>query len=148
MIRYAQLEFEQGNVELLTPNLLDGIEAYKDKHRIKDNFHDASYSMPYRQTDVPCQQIANLRIKASGLTVKEDRKVKSVQRDIWSAAKYGLRVKQVIEETEKADKYSEPSSWSEVIREFTTGNTVPNQATYAAAYSVGGILSKRKVPGR
>ncbi len=122
MIKYAQIEFEQGNVELLTSSVLDGIEAYRNYHGIRDNFADGKIAMPYKQTDLLCQQIANLRTKVSGVTLKEERKSKSIQRDLWSALKYALRMAQILEADLKKDKYKPRSDWDSVIESFSQGH--------------------------
>ena len=97
MLQYAQVEFQQGNVDLLTSAASDGIEQYKRKHGIKDDFADGKIGYPYRKTDELCQQIQNLVLKTSGLTLKEERRSKSIQRDMWSALKYALRFAQILE---------------------------------------------------
>lgn len=117
MISYAQVEFEHGNVELLTPNILDGVEAFKNLHGIKDARFDARISEPYRNCELLCQQIGNLQTEVSGMTLKEKRKSKALQRDIWSALKYALRMAQKLESGEKTIKYGAKSSWSEKIQE-------------------------------
>lgn len=132
MIRYAQLEFEQGNVELLTSNVYDGIEQYKVKHKIKDNFADSRIIIPYKKTDELCQQIRNLRASTAGTTIKEERKSKTIQRDNWSALKYGLRMAQILEEKLKAENYKRKSSWTEEIEKTRNGSSI---------VSVGGISS-------
>ena len=121
MIRYAQAEFEQGNVELLVANILDGVEAYKDANGIKDNFSDARISAPYKACELLCQQISNLKTKVGGLTLKEVRKSMSIQRDVWSALKYALRMKQMLEDEMKKQKYRERSSWTDVIAAASMG---------------------------
>ncbi|MBQ0124755.1 MAG: hypothetical protein KBS59_00335 [Clostridiales bacterium] len=120
MIQYAQLEFQQGNVELLTGNILDGIEAYKVFHRIKDNYTDRKIKLPYDKTDQLCQQISNLKAEVSGLTLKEKRKSHAIQRDLWSALKYALRMAQLLEADLKKEQYRAKSSWSDVIEQYTS----------------------------
>lgn len=115
MIAYAQLEFEQGYIELLTGNILDGVEQYKLLHNIKDDKADARIALPYKKNEEMCGQIANLQTKASGLTVREVRKSMSIQRDIWSALKYALRMTQILEDDLKKDNYKKKSSWAEAI---------------------------------
>ena len=117
MISYAQLEFEQENVELLVPNVLDGVEAYRNAHRIKDARYDAQIALPYRQSELLCQQIANLQTEVSGLSFKEKRKSKAIQRDIWSALKYALWMAKKLETGMKTGLYRPKSSWSERIEE-------------------------------
>ena len=97
VLQYAQVEFKQRNIELLTSAITDGIEQYKRKHGIKDDFADGKIGYPYRKTDELCQQIQNLVLKTSGLTLKEERRSKSIQRDMWSALKYALRFAQILE---------------------------------------------------
>lgn len=115
MIAYAQLEFEQGYIELLTGNILDGVEQYKLAHGIRDDKADARISLPYKKNEEMCGQIANLQTKAAGLTVREVRKSQSIQRDIWSALKYALRFKQILEDDLKKEIYRRKSSWSDAI---------------------------------
>lgn len=123
MIRYMQQEFTQGNVELLVANALDGIEAYKNEHGIKDDMGDVKIIAPYRMTDELCQQIQNLQTVVSGVSTKEKRKSVSIQRDIHSALKYSLRMAQILEGTLKNEKYKARSSWSEVIQSHTQGKS-------------------------
>lgn len=125
MIQYAQIEFEHGNVELLTTNVLDGVEAYKRKNGIKDEYGDARIALPYKKSAELGQQITNLKTQVSGLTLKEVRRSTHIQRDIWSALKYALRYAQIIEDKNKKEKYKAKSEWSAVIAGFN-GNTTVN----------------------
>lgn len=118
MIQYAQVEFENGDVELLTGNILEGIDAYKKYHDIKDEYTDGKIKLPYAYSDEMCQQIANLQVEASGLSLKEKRKSKYIQRDMWSALKYALRFAQKLETELKRERYQSQSSWGELIRNF------------------------------
>lgn len=97
MIRYAELEFEHRNVQLLVANLYDGIRAYKLLHHIKDDSLDTTIAIPYIKTRELCGQIANLIKKVSGSGLSEKRISNSIQRDMWSALKYALRYAQILE---------------------------------------------------
>lgn len=97
MIRYAELEFEHRNVQLLVANLYDGIRAYKLLHHIKDDSLDPTIAIPYIKTRELCGQIANLIKKVSGTGLSEKRISNSIQRDMWSALKYALRYAQILE---------------------------------------------------
>ena len=126
MLQYAQVEFEQGNIDFLTSSVLDGIEQYKRKHGIKDGLGDAKIALPYKKTEELCQQIQNLVLKTSGATIKESRKSNSLQRDIWSALKYALRMAKILEELLVKANYKKKSSWSEKISQYATGTyTIP-----------------------
>lgn len=118
MIKYAQLEFQQGNVELLTSSVLDGIEAYKAFHDIKDDTGIAKIAAPYRNTIILCQEIENLREKVSGMTTKEERKSKTIQRDAWSALKYALRFAFILEEENLKTTYQKKSGWEEEFKRY------------------------------
>lgn len=115
MITYAQSEFRQGNVELLISSVIDGINEYKKLHRIKDGMIDSKIKLPYTKTELLCQQISNLKAEVSGQSYKEKRKSPSIQRDIWSALKYALRMSQILEELMTEEKYRSESKWNEVI---------------------------------
>lgn len=139
MIAYAQSEFEHGFVELLTANAIDGIEAYKDKHGIKSDLGDAEIMRPYKKTEELCQQISNLKAEVSGLTLKETRKSKAIQRDMWSALKYALRMAQILEGLLKKERYVKSSSWSEIFESGFTDTVQKNP--YAGRRA---LLSLRK----
>lgn len=118
MIQYAQSEFEHGNVELLTTNVLDGVEAYKTKNGIKDNFADSKIAIPYKNTELLCSQISNLKTEASGTGVKEKRRSQSIQRDIWSALKYALKMAKLLEDELAREQNRAKSSWQAEIEKY------------------------------
>ena len=121
MIEYAQIEFEQGNVELLIPRVLNGIEQYKLKHNIKDNSADSEIIVPYKKTEELCGQIKNLQKVVSGTTVKESRRSARTQRDIWSSLKYALRMKWRLEQEIVERNHKSESSWDSEIEKFKNG---------------------------
>lgn len=126
MIDYAQNEFEQRNVELLIPRVLDGLEQYKLNNGIKDDFIDGKIVIPYKRTEELVGQIKNLKTKPSGAGTSEVRKAKSVQRDIWSALKYMLRFKQKLE-GDLAKEHNKPESgWQKAIEQFANGQASVN----------------------
>lgn len=129
MIDYAQNEFEQGNVELLIPRILDGVEQYKLLHGIKDNLIDGKIAHTYKKTEELVGQIKNLRKSTSGTTIKEVRKNARTPRDIWSAGKYGLRIKQKLEEKLALSHHKAESSYSALIEQFKNGQAVFPTAT-------------------
>lgn len=121
MIEYAQIECEQGNIEFLIPNALDGVEQYKRRHGIKDDGADGKIIAPYRKTEELVGQIRNLQKVASGQTIKEVRKSNRVPRDIWSAAKYALRIKWRLEQELATRHNKAQSSWAAEIEKFSHG---------------------------
>lgn len=121
MLSYAQVEFQQGNIELLTSSVADGIEQYKRRHGIKDNFADSRIGLPYRKTEELCAQIQNLIIETSGQRNKERRRSKSMQRDIWSALKYALRMAQLCEQALVKTNYRAKSDWDEYFAPYENG---------------------------
>lgn len=97
MIKYAQTQFENHNVELLTANQREGVEAYKRYHRIKTDERDWYIVQPYQKTREQAGQIQNLKLVPSGAGMSEKRISKAIQRDSWSALKYALRLAQKLE---------------------------------------------------
>lgn len=129
MIDYVQNEFEQGNVELLIANTHQGLNQYKDNHRIKDDFSDRKIVRPYQKTDELVGQIKNIKRVASGITVKEVRKSNRIPRDMWSAGKYGLRLKQKLEEKLQVSNNKAESGWDKLISQFADGQMPIPQPT-------------------
>lgn len=121
MLKYAEVEFEQGNVEILTTNIYDGVEAYKKFHRIKDSDDDATFAIPYAKCRELCGQISNLKRKMSGLNWSEVRISKAIQRDMWSATKYALRMAQILERKNLAEEAKRPSDWTPAIQAAQEG---------------------------
>lgn len=143
MIRYAQREWEQGNVEILIGNILDGVEAYKQFHGIKDTYSDGKIAHIYKQTEGLCEEIQNLQVKPSGTSVKEERKSKAKQRDRWSAAKYGLRFASLLEDEMVVETYQPESSWGEEIKKYSMAyGSVPSMSEVSKQRS--SLLALRK----
>lgn len=97
MLRYAEVQFENRNIQLLTSNWGEGMEAYKKYHRIKDDDLDHLIYAPYKETNILVGQMQNLRKVPSGAGMSERRISKHIQRDDWSATKYALRGAQRLE---------------------------------------------------
>lgn len=117
IIRYAQIEFEQGNVEILISDVLEGIEQYKRRHNIKDDTADSRIILPYQKTLEMCEQIQNLKIVPSGSGISEKRISTSIQRDIWSACKYGLWFASILEKVNLSEK-RKTSDWQREIEKY------------------------------
>jgi hypothetical protein len=115
MIRYAEVEFEQGNIRLLTSNVYEGVESYKKAHNIRDPELDGKIARPYQKTRELIGQIGNLRKVASGFNIREERISKSINRDMWSALKYALRVVYLLERQNLLGEGNRTSSWSKEI---------------------------------
>lgn len=118
MIRYAELEFEHGNVLLLTTNVYEGVEAYKQAHGIKDDDMNEFIARPYMETKSLCGQITNLTKKVTGTGMGEQRISARIQRDKWSALKYALRYTQILEQKELEGRNRRPSDWDEELARF------------------------------
>lgn len=118
MIRYAQIQFDNRNVRLLTVNLNEGVETYKKYHLIKDNYADAAIAVPYRKTTELAGQIQNLKLVPSGAGMSEKRISKFIQRDSWSALKYSLRFAQVLEKKYYLEMHRKESGWASEMQRF------------------------------
>jgi len=119
MIRNAELQFENRNVELLTSNFSAGVEAYKKYHRIRDDYLDAQIFLPYRKTQELVGQIQNLKRVPSGAGVTEKRISKAIQRDSWSALKYALRFTQKLERQNLAREHRK-NDWTAQLEKYKT----------------------------
>lgn len=120
MIRNAETQFENRNVQLLTSNEAEGLETYKRVHRIKDDYADKTILRPYRKTKELVGQIQNLKQVPSGAGMSERRIVKSIQRDSWSALKYALRFAQKLERMYLV-KQGRKSDWSKELEKYKNG---------------------------
>lgn len=118
MLKYAQIQFENHNVQLLTNMVLDGIENYKRLHGIKDDSADYQIAAPYQKTRELAGQIMNLKLVPSGSGMSEKRISKAIQRDSWSAAKYGLRMAQILEREELLSNIRKKSDWDEELAKY------------------------------
>lgn len=144
MIRNAEMQFEHRNVQLLTANRNAGIEAYKRLHRIRDDAMDAVIDRPYRKTTELCGQISNLKKVVSGVGFSEKRISRNIQRDSWSAAKYALRMAQVLEAKYLVETRHK-SDWDAEIAKYR------DAAKSLAAQSGGGsgtVTPRRVTPRR
>lgn len=124
MVLYMEQQFENGNVQLLTGNMNDGVEAYKKFHRMKSDEMDARIAYPYKQTNVLTLQIQNLREEPSGSGIKERRISNHIQRDYWSAAKYCGRIAQILERANLQLKRKK-SDWDDLLDKYKNGNGTP-----------------------
>lgn len=140
MIRNAEIQFENRNVELLTTNRNEGIAAYKKYHRIKDDYLDAEIDRPYRKTRELVGQIQNLKKVPSGAGSAERRISKSIQRDSWSALKYALRFAQRLER-QNLVKSKRKSDWDEVLSQY---QNAPSLGRSAPRGSMGRLVTSRR----
>ena len=143
MLKYAQTEFEHHNVELLTLNANEGVEAYKRAHRIKDDDRDYQIALPYQKCRELSGQIQNLKLVPSGAGMSEKRISKAIQRDSWSALKYALRLAQIIEREELLNEINsrKKSDWAEALKKFENGGMV---ATGVPGKAVGRTVIERR----
>lgn len=117
MVLNAELQFEHGNVQLLTGNMSEGVEAYKKFHRIKDDSMNYKISQPYKKTNELIGQVQNLREEPSGQGIRERRISSHIQRDSWSALKYGLRFAQLLEIANLRPKHNK-NDWDKLLAKF------------------------------
>lgn len=116
MLRYAEVEWEQRNVRLLISNVNEGVNAYKVAHRIKDDESDAEIALPYIKCRELAWQISNLKKRIAGTGFKEERVTTSINRDMWSATKYALRIAQRLEMKEYKESIVRSNPWTECIK--------------------------------
>ena len=100
-------------------------------YAIQLNEMDAQIALPYRKTREMTGQIGNLTKKTSGYGVKEERISRNIQRDMWSAFKYALRVVSLLEYQNLVVK-DEESSWGEEYARMESGAYAVNTAAYGS----------------
>lgn len=125
MIRYAEVEFEQGNVRLLTSNVYEGVESFKKAHNIRESDQDGLIARPYQKTRELVGQIGNLKKIVSGFNTREERISKSINRDMWSALKYALRVANLLERRNLLGDGNKPSEWTKEIQQMENEGFAP-----------------------
>lgn len=129
MVRYMRIEYEQSNIRHLTYDINAGLEQYKRRHNIKDDFADGKILRPYYKTNELCEQIQNLQVVETGSSWREKRVSMSIQRDDWSAEKYCGRVAKILEEELARSHKTSNSSWDDEIARFKNGQVPIPQAT-------------------
>lgn len=117
MVRYAEMQFENRNVQLLISNRNHGLEAYKKYHRIKDDRLDYDIDRPYRKTAELVGQIQNLKKVPTGTSIKEKRISSKIQRDSWSALKYALRLTERLE-IQNLVMPEKENEWTKLFKEY------------------------------
>lgn len=122
MVRNAELQFENRNVQLLTSNYQEGVEQYKRLHRIKDDRSDYIIYQPYKKTQELIGQIQNLKKVVTTTGVAERRISHHIQRDSWSALKYALRLAQKLER-KYLMKQKKKSDWDELLKKFKSAGS-------------------------
>ena len=122
MLDYIEREIENGNLRLLTPNIVDATKAYKLKHNITDDRDDARIQHPYIKTNRLCQQIGNLQKKYSpnGWTEKEISQ--RVPKDEWSALLYACRLAQRFEKEELYYENRSENAWEKYASQYKAGS--------------------------
>lgn len=144
MVRYAEMQFENRNVQLLVSNRNAGVEAYKRYHRIKGDQLDYEIDRPYRKTAELIGQIQNLKKVPTGSGVKEKRINNRIQRDTWSALKYALRLAERLE-LQNLIIPERKSEWEEFFNTFDKRPITTNVPGGSAAL---GRLATRHKGGR
>lgn len=129
MLKYAEVQFEQGNVQILTTNIYEGIDAYKAYHHLKTSDEDVTFSIPYAKCREMCGQIMNLKKKQSAMNWSEKRISNSIQRDMWSAFKYALRFAQLLERRNLVESNRKESDWEPAIKKVQQSR-LPAMANY------------------
>lgn len=144
MLRNAELQFANHNVQLLTNNRYTGVEEYKKAHRIKDDYLDVTIDTPYKKTNQLVGQIQNLKKVPSGAGFSEKRISPHIQRDSWSALKYALRVAQRLE-WKYLMKTEHKSDWDVEIAKYRGNDRI---RSIRPSSSFGGRMTGKRKGGR
>ena len=118
MLDYIEREFENGNLLLLTPNIFEGMQAYKLKHDIKNDLRDVEIQQPYSAPNKLMRQISNLQKKYGQVGWTEIQLNKYIQKDMWSALLYACRIAQRLEKSELYALNRRKNAWEEVAKKY------------------------------
>lgn len=118
MLDYIEREFENGNLLLLTPNIYDGLQAYKLAHDIKHDLRDAEIQLPYSATNKLAKQITNLQKKYGTVGWTEVQINKYIQKDMWSALLYACRIAQRLEKSELYALNRRKNAWEDFAKKY------------------------------
>lgn len=118
MLDYIEREFENGNILMLTPNIFDGLQAYKMKHEIKNDLRDAEIQLPYSATNKLVRQISNLQKKYGTVGWTEVQINRYIQKDMWSAMLYACRIAQRLEKSELYALNRRKNAWDEFAKKY------------------------------
>ena len=105
---------------------------------------DAMLADPYIKTRELVGQIQNLKKVASGTTQKEERISKHIQRDIWSALKYALRVAQILEREELAQSVRHANDWDAELEKYKSASPKATQPGRTGAGGHGRTVTARR----
>lgn len=126
MIKYAKAQFENGNVQIITTDHYAGVDAYKKAHKIKSELGDADIARPYLKSREMTEQIKNLQIRYTGNNWSEYRMNSRIQRDMWSAVKYSLRLAQLLERKKLIKSARKGKDWKPLIQQAQRQKAVAN----------------------
>lgn len=113
MLDYIEREYENGNLRMLTSDLVQGVTSYKLSHGITDDDYDSRIQIPYLATNRLCGQIKNLRKKYGVNGWTEQEISKRIQKDMWSATLYACRMAQKIEHEELLIANGRKNAWEQ-----------------------------------
>lgn len=130
MIKYAKAQFENGNVKMLVPDHYIGVEAYKKVHHIVSAMGDIDIARPYLKCREMSRQIKNLQIKYRGMNWSESRINNGIQRDMWSATKYALRLAQILERRNMIQAARRNKDYKPLIEAARAARPVVGQGMY------------------
>lgn len=146
MVRYAEIQFDNHNVELLTSSYQEGMEAYKQLHRIKDDKYDYAIFSPYKKTNELVGQIQNLKKVVTPSGISEKRISMKIQRDSWSATKYALRLAQVFERQYLIDRHQK-SDWDDILAGYNGKDAAMVSNMYRGSGTSSRMIIERKGAG-
>ena len=129
MIDYVSSKMAYGYMKLPV-STIDGVKAYKQAHKIKDDYDNSFITDMYSTIDEMIGQIQNLKKKFNGNKYTEVRISKKIQRDIWSAEKYSCRIVQ-LKESELGQESLDNDEWDRAYKgEIAKPNIVIDEISF------------------
>ena len=125
MLDYIEREYENGNLFMLTPSILDGTAKYKLAHGITDDRQDVKIQLPYLKTNELCRQIMNLQKKYVTTGWIEAAVSKYIPKDMWSATLYANRLAQRLEKEVLYAQNRSECQWENAAAAYNDGHRRP-----------------------
>ncbi len=94
-------------------------------HNIREADLDGAIARPYQKTRELIGQIGNLKKIVTGFNTREERISKSINRDMWSALKYALRLAYLLERQNLFIDQSKRNAWAKEIGGMEKDGFIP-----------------------
>jgi len=119
------------------------VESYKKAHNIREADQDGLIARPYQKTRELVGQIGNLKKVVNGFNTREERVSRSINRDMWSALKYALRLAYLLERKNLMGDGNKQSAWAGEIQKAEQEGFAPINARRESIRGFGRAIGRK-----